>query len=288
MSSIPFKLFGNTGHNSRRTLFGAAALGGVTQAETDQTMELLIQHGINHIDTAASYGESETRLGPWMARMRGDFFLASKTGERSYAAARDQIRRSLERLQTDHLDLIQLHNLVDEAEWEQAFGEDGALRAAIEAREEGLVRFIGVTGHGLMAPVMHKRSLERFNFDSVLLPYNFPLYQNPTYAANFEALVTLCVERNVAVQTIKSLTRRPWAEEGHHFAATWYEPLTEQSDIDSAVAWVLGDPRVFLNTTGDIHVLPKVWIAAERFESRPCDETMRALVARQDMAPLFT
>lgn len=288
MSPIPTKLFGRTGHESRRTLFGAAALGRVTQAEADQTMELLLRHGINHIDTAASYGDSELRLGPWMARMRSHFFLATKTGERSYMAAHDQIRRSLERLQVDQVDLLQLHNLVDEAEWEQAFSEDGALKAAVQAREEGLVRFIGVTGHGVMAPVMHKRSLERFDFDSVLLPYNYPMMQNKEYAKNWEALAALCVEKNVALQTIKSLTRRPWQESAEHFAATWYEPFTEQADIDLAVNWVLGDPRVFLNTTGDIHVLPKLLMAAEHLSDRPDNAAMEALVARQSMEPLFT
>ncbi len=288
MSPIPTKLFGRTGHESRRTLFGAAALGRVTQAEADQTMELLLRHGINHIDTAASYGDSELRLGPWMARMRSHFFLATKTGERSYMAAHDQIRRSLERLQVDQVDLLQLHNLVDEAEWEQAFSDDGALKAAVQAREEGLVRFIGVTGHGVMAPVMHKRSLERFDFDSVLLPYNYPMMQNKEYARNWEALAALCVERNVAIQTIKSLSRRPWPESAVRFASTWYEPFTEQADIDLAVNWVLGDPRVFLNTTGDIHVLPKLLLAAEHLSGRPDDVAMDALVARQGMEPLFT
>jgi len=249
---------------------------------------LLLKHGVNHIDTAASYGESELRLGPWMARMRNRFFLATKTGERGYMAAHDQIRRSLERLRVDHVDLVQLHNLVDEGEWQEAMGEQGALKAAIEAREEGLVRYIGVTGHGLMAPVMHRRSLERFDFDSVLLPYNYLMMQNAEYARNFEALAALCVERNVAIQTIKSLTRRPWPEGAARFAATWYEPFTEQGDIDLAVNWVLGDPRVFLNTSGDIHVLPRVLDAAERLTGRPDDATMQALVARSSAEPLFT
>jgi aryl-alcohol dehydrogenase-like predicted oxidoreductase len=288
MSPIPTAPFGCTGHGSRRTLFGAAALGGVTQADADRTMELLLRHGINHIDTAASYGESELRLGPWMQRMRTHFFLATKTGERSYTAAHDQIRRSLERLRVDQVDLIQLHNLVDEAEWKQAMGDDGALQAAIQAREEGLVRFIGVTGHGVMAPVMHRRSLERFAFDSVLLPYNYVMMQNAEYAANWAALAVMCGERKVALQTIKSLTRRPWHEGTDHFSSTWYEPFTEPADIDLAVNWVLGDPRVFLNTTGDIHVLPRLLDAAERLTGRPDAATMDALVARQAAEPLFT
>ncbi len=288
MSPIPVAAFGRTGHMSKRTLFGAAAFSNVTQAEADRTMELVLRHGLNHIDTAASYGDAELRLGPWLARMRSRFFLATKTGERSYMGAHDQIRRSLDRMRVESVDLIQLHNLVDEAEWETALSDDGALKAAIEAREEGLVRYIGVTGHGLQAPVMHHRSLERYDFDTVLLPYNYVLMQNPHYARDFEALAALCTERNVAMQTIKSLTRRPWPEDAERFSATWYEPYSEQADIDLAVSWVLGDPRVFLNTSGDIHILPKLLEAAERFGARPDESTMVDLVARQGAKPLFT
>jgi len=278
--------FGNTGHESTRTLFGAAALANVSQADADRTLELVLSHGINHIDTAASYGESELRIGPWMARHRGDFFLATKTGERTYAGARDSIRRSLERLQVDQVDLIQLHNLTDEEGWQTAFAPGGALEAAVEAREQGLVRFIGVTGHGVQAPAMHRRSLERFEFDSVLLPYNFVMIQNPQYAADFEALVALCQSRGVAVQTIKGITLAPWGEKDHTYR-TWYEPLQEQADIDLAVHWVLGRPGVFLNTVGDTSLLPKALDAAERAGARPSDAEMAALVERRSMAPLF-
>ena len=283
---IPTYQFGRTGHASTRTLFGAAALGRVTQEEADRTMELIIGHGVNHIDTAASYGDSELRLGPWLERMRDRFFLATKTGERSYQGAHDQIRRSLERLRVDQVDLIQLHNLAQPEEWEIAMGPAGALKAAIEAREEGLVRFIGVTGHGLGIAKMHLRSLERFDFDSVLLPYNYVLIQNQQYAADFEALVTMCQQRNVAIQTIKSITRAPWGD-NPHTAATWYEPLRDKGDIDRAVHWVLGRPGIFLNTVGDIHVLPKVLDAASRFQTRPSDADMADTVKERSMEPLF-
>jgi aryl-alcohol dehydrogenase-like predicted oxidoreductase len=283
---IPTQPFGRTGHQSTRTLFGAAAFSRVTQEEADQTMETLLRYGVNHIDTAASYGESEVRLGPWMERHRDRFFLATKTGERTYGAARDQIRRSLERLRVPQVDLIQLHNLAQPEEWDVAMGPDGALRACLEAREAGLVRFIGVTGHGTGIARMHRRSLERFDFDSVLLPFNYPMMQNREYAADFEALVALCRERNVAVQTIKAITRSPW-DDRPHSAATWYEPLTEQADIDLAVHWVFGRPGVFLNTAGDIHVLPKVLDAASRYREAPSDEAMARLAAEREMAPLF-
>ncbi len=284
---IPTHIFGRTGHMSTRAIFGAAALSQVTQAEADQTMELVIQHGINHIDVAASYGEAEVRLAPWLEQHRQDFFLATKTGERSYAAARDEIRRSLERLQVDQIDLIQLHNLVDLGEWATALGTDGALRACVEARDEGLVRFIGVTGHGVEVAARHKASLERFDFDSVLLPYSYVMMQNPQYAADFEDLIALCQERNVAVQTIKAVTRAPWGESAQT-RATWYEPLEEQADIDTTVHWVLGRDGFFLNTVGDIHLLPKVLDAADRFTAQPSDDLMRAVVEKRNMEPLFT
>jgi len=278
--------FGRMGHVSTRTLFGAAALGRVTQAEADQTLEVLLQYGINHIDTAASYGDSELRIGPWMKQHRNDFFLATKTGERTYQKARDEIRLSLERLQVDQVDLIQLHNLVDPEEWEVAMSEDGALRAAVEARDEGLVRFIGVTGHGTTIPKMHLRSLEKFDFDSVLLPYNYPMMQNPDYATNFEKLYNVCQERNVPVQTIKSIARGPWGEKDRD-RNTWYEPLEDQADIDQAVHWVLSRPGVFLNTAGDIHLLPRVLDAASRFEQALADELMASVVSEKEMTPLF-
>jgi predicted aldo/keto reductase-like oxidoreductase len=221
-----------------------------------------------------------------MERQRRQLFLATKTGERTYAAARDQIRRSLERLRVDQIDLIQLHNLAQEEEWQVALGPGGALEAAVEAREQGLVRYIGVTGHGLGIAAMHRRSLERFDFDSVLLPYSYVLVQNAAYAADVEALLALCGERQVAVQTIKAITRAPWVERPAD-AATWYDPLREQPDIDAAVHWVLGKPGVFLNTASDVNLLPTILDAASRFQARPSEAAMAELVAQREMAPLF-
>jgi aryl-alcohol dehydrogenase-like predicted oxidoreductase len=279
--------FGSTGHESTRTIFGAAALGSVSQAEADATLELLLEHGVNHIDTAASYGDSELRVAPWLVRHPDRFFLATKTGEREYKGAREEIRRSLDRLGVDRIDLLQLHNLVDVIEWEFALREGGALDAAVEARDEGIVRFIGVTGHGLTVARMHLRSLERFPFDSVLLPYSYIQIGNDDYADDFEALATVCGERGVAVQTIKSISLAPW-DGRTQTAATWYEPLREQADIDLAVHWVLSRPAVFLNTAGDIALLPKVLDAARRFESRPSDEALEELTARRKLVPLFS
>ena len=278
--------FGRTGHMSTRTLFGAAALGAVTQDEADRVLEQLLAHGVNHIDVAASYGDAELRIGPWMGRYRNQFFLATKTGQRGYQEAKDEIHRSLERLRVDHVDLIQLHNLVDPIEWDQALSPGGALDAAVEAREQGLVRFIGVTGHGGSIAAMHRRSLERFDFDSVLLPFSYIMMQDPHYAADFEALYQLCQSRNVAVQTIKSIARQPWLGQ-QHTHNTWYQPLEDQAEIDRAVHWVLGRPGVFLNTAGDIHLLPRVLDAAERFQSAPSDAAMREDLSRLEMMPLF-
>lgn len=279
--------FGHTGHQSTRTIFGAAALSRATQEEAERTLAVLLQYGVNHIDTAARYGDSEVRIGAWMPRYRQQFFLATKTRERTYQGAWDSLRRSLERLQVEQVDLLQLHHLVDAQEWEVAMGPDGALAAALEAKEQGLVRFIGVTGHGLAAPSMHRRSLERFAFDSVLLPYNYMMMQNPQYVADFEALLVVCHERQVAVQTIKALARGPW-ENAPRTRNTWYEPLEDQADIDRAVHWVLARPGVFLNTAGDMHLLPRVLDAASRFQAAPSEAEMRATADRLRLEPLFT
>ena len=278
--------FGRTGHRSTRALFGAAALSSVTQAEADRTLDLLLEHGINHIDTANSYGDSEKRIGPWLERRRKDFFLATKTGERTYQGAKAHLRRSLDLLRTDHIDLWQMHILVDPQEWEVAMGEGGALEAFVEAKAQGLVRFLGVTGHGTITPSIHKRSLERYDFDSVLLPYSFVMMQNPQYAADFEALMALCRERNVAVQTIKSIARGERGDKPKTHG-TWYEPLDDQAGIDKAVHWVLSRPGIFLNTAGDIHLLPKVLDAASRFQAAPSEVEMEEQTAELEMTPLF-
>ena len=279
--------FGRSGHASTRLIFGAAALWRAPQQEADGALEALLAAGVNHIDTAASYGDAELRIGPWMERHRERFFLATKTGERSYAAAREQIRRSLERLRVDHVDLLQLHNLVDEDAWEIAMGRDGALRAAIEAREAGLVRFVGVTGHGTRVAAMHLRSLERFDFDSVLLPMNPAMLRDAHYAAEFEQLLAVCRERNVAVQTIKSIARRRWQDGTAPTHDTWYEPLTDAADIERAVHWALARPGVFVNSAGDLRLLGPTIRAAESFAKAPRDAEIAAIEAHAPLEPLF-
>lgn len=284
--------FGNTGHQSSRTLLGAAAFGEVTQDQADATIDLAIENGVNHVDTAASYGESEQRVGSWIRRHGKSFFLATKTGERSAEKSREGIHRSLENLGVDHVDLLQLHNLVEPEAWQQAFGPGGALEAAVAARDEGLIKYIGVTGHGLAAPSSHLKALERFAFDSVLFPFSYILSQNSEYWADVQKLLAVCAERKVAVQTIKAIVRAPWGENPQK-RATWYEPLEEQREIDLAVHWVLGNNQVFLNTVGDIHVVPKVFDSAQRFSNPDFNEipdaaTMDSQLSRMRMSHLFT
>ncbi len=281
--------FGRSSHMSTRTIFGAASLSHVTQEEADRTLEVLLQFGVNHIDVAASYGDAELRIAPWLAQYRSQFFVATKTGARTAQEAREELHRSLERMDIDYVDLWQLHNLVDPIEWDVALSPGGAIEAAVEARKQGLVRAIGVTGHGLQIAATHRRSLERFDFDSVLLPYNYLTMQNPYYAENFNALLAICQQRNVAVQTIKSIAYRPWLGRPHTHSV-WYEPLENQQDIDMAVHWVLKRSGIFLNTVGDIHLLPRVLEAASRFQAGspgPTDEEMQVLAERVGMIPLF-
>ncbi len=283
---IPTQPFGQTGHDSTRIIFGAAALGGMRQEKADQVLEVLLEYGINHIDTAAAYGESELRIAPWMPEQRDKFFLATKTRERTAEGAREGLHRSLERLGVDHVDLIQMHNLVDEEGWTTAFGAGGALEALVQAREEGLTRFIGVTGHGTHVADMHLRSLDRFPFDSVLLPYNFPMLRQPEYAVDIEMLLGLCAQRGVAVQTIKSVARRRWSEETQR-RFSWYEPLKEPGAIRRAVHYVLGRPGVFLNTSSDATILRLILDAATEVPATPADDEMEADIAAFAMEPLF-
>ena len=278
--------FGKTGHQSTRVIFGAAALGGMKQEKADQLLEVLLEYNINHIDTAASYGESELRIGPWMREHRSRFFLATKTGDRSYEGARASLHRSLERLRVDQVDLIQLHNLVDEKEWETALGVHGALEALTDARAEGLVRFIGVTGHGSQVAAMHIRSLERFAFDSVLFPYNFTMLGIAQYANDAEALLKVCNQRNVATQTIKSVARRRW-QNGADRKFSWYEPLRDRDAIRRAVHFVLSRPGLFLNTSSDASILRDILDAAGETAQAPARSELEADVARYEMAPLF-
>jgi aryl-alcohol dehydrogenase-like predicted oxidoreductase len=278
--------FGRTGHQSSRVIFGAAALGRMQQERADQVLATLLEFGVNHIDTAASYGDSELRIAPWMEAHRERFFLATKTGERTGDGARASLERSLTRLGVDSVDLIQLHNLVEPDEWEVAHGPGGAVEALSRARDEGLTRFIGVTGHGLRIASMHLRSLERFDFSSVLLPYNYAMMSIDRYRADAEALLGVCEQRGVAVQTIKSVARRRWPE-GAAPRFSWYEPLADGSALTRAVRYVLGRPGLFLNSSSDARLLRPTLEAAAVTSRPPADEEMAADLDRHDIEPLF-
>lgn len=284
---IPKRPFGRTGHMSSEVIFGGAALWTADQATADRALDLLLEAGVNHIDTAPRYGDAELRIGPWMDRHRDAFFLATKVAERDAQGARDSLHRSLDRLRTDHVDLLQMHALTHPDEWDRAFAPGGALEALVEAREQGLVRFLGVTGHGWTAAAIHRRSLERFDFDSVLMPWNWVAANHPTYPADFERTVALCAERKVAVQTIKSLARGPWAAGMTRNRTPWYQPLENAEDIRVAVAFVLGRPDIFLVSTGDTEILPMLLAAAETRSEVPDTAAMTAMAERAGLATIF-
>jgi aryl-alcohol dehydrogenase-like predicted oxidoreductase len=281
--------FGRTGHESTRTIFGAAALGAMPQARADRVLDVLLEYGVNHIDVAASYGDAELRLAPWLASHPDTFFVASKTGERTRAGARDSIHRSLERLGVDRFDLIQFHNLADDAGWDTLFGPGGALEAAVEAREQGLVRFIGVTGHGTRIAEMHMRSLREFAFDSVLLPYNPAMMAESRYAEEFEALYAHCEQDQVAMQTIKSVARRRWRDDDTAPRYSWYEPIRDMDALRRAVSWVLRRKGLFVNTTSDATLLPEILKAASEMDGQVENlaDQVEADVQNHGIEPLF-
>lgn len=282
--------FGSTGHLSTRILFGAAALGAMRQEKADSVLQMVMDAGINHIDVAASYGEAELRLAPFLQDHRQDFFLATKTGDRTYDGAKASIEQSLQRMQVEQLDLIQFHNLSKDQEWDIAMGPGGALEAAVAAKEQGLVRFIGVTGHGTRIAEMHLKSLRAFDFASVLLPYNVMDMRDEQYAREFEALYTLCMDKGVAMQTIKSIAKRRWQEGNESPKFSWYEPIREDDALRRAVHWVLRRPGLFLNTSSDANLLPKIIQAAEEFDPDKVgdlEDQVAADVAAQELEPLF-
>ena len=284
---IPLKQFGATGHNSSRTIFGGAAFGSVTQVEADKTLDLLLEYGVNHIDTAASYGDSEIRIGFRMGEYRKKFFLATKTEKRTYQEAKEELYKSLDRLKVDYIDLWQMHNLVNPEQWEIAQNEGGTIDAFIEAKESGLVKFIGVTGHGLAAPARHLQSLNKYRFDSVLLPYNFILMKNERYAEDFNKLEKYCIKNNVAIQTIKSLSKGALENKKSKYAV-WYDPLSDPQSISNAIHWSMGNQNIFINTVGDIGLLPYVLKSAENFKSRPSDSIMIEDINKYEISPLFS
>ena len=286
---IPTQPFGGTCHDSTRIIFGAAALGGMRQEKADSTLDLVRSAGVNHIDTAATYGDSELRLADFMQSHRDEVFLATKTGDRDGDGARASIERSLERMRVDAVDLIQFHNLVQDDQWDTAMGTGGCLEAAIKAREEGLVRHIGVTGHGTRIAEMHLKSLDRFDFASVLLPYNYTMMQEARYQEEFNSLYDLCQEKGVAMQTIKAIAKRRWREDDPSPRFSWYEPYRDDEVIERAVHFVLVRDGLFLNSTSDATLLPKIFAAVESFNAGVADDLVDQIVSDNagEGEPLF-
>jgi len=285
--SLATHQFGSTGHASSRIIFGAAALGAMSQDRADQTIEAVRAAGVNHFDTAASYGDSELRLAPWLVDHRDEVFLATKTGARDGAGARAELELSLERLGVDHVDLIQLHNLVEPEEWETAHRPGGAVAALAQARDEGLVSHIGVTGHGTRICRMHLRSLAEFDYASVLFPYNTTMVGNNDYRADAEALIETCTANGVAMQTIKSIACGRWPADYEGKKFSWYEPLEDAGAIGRAVRWVLAQPDLFLNTTSDARKLATIFEAASSDLGAPTPEQIAADIESFSMTPLF-
>jgi aryl-alcohol dehydrogenase-like predicted oxidoreductase len=278
--------FGRTGHMSTVAIFGAAAFYEVTQAEADVAMQRVIAAGVNHIDVAPSYGMAEERLGPWLERERDRFFLGCKTQERTRQAAAAELRRSLERLRVDDLDLYQLHVITNMEELDQVTGPGGALEALVEAREEGLTRFIGITGHGVESPAVFIEALRRFDFDSVLFPINFVQFANPVYRQTTQELLSLCRARDVGVMVIKAVSKGPWGDQPKTYS-TWYEPFDDAERIQSCVNFALSQDVTGLCTVGDINILPLFLEACGHFV--PLDAaSQEALIATAgEYEPLF-
>ncbi len=284
---IPTRQFGNTGHESSSVIFGAAALWNETQYDSDKLLEILINYGVNHIDVAPRYGEAEVRVGVWMKEHRKRFFLATKTDNRTYQGAKEDFFRSLDRLQTDYVDLIQLHSLTNPDDWQTCFGPKGALEALIEFKNQGLAKFIGVTGHGWIAPAMHRWSLEKFNFDSILMPWSWHASNFRNYKEEFNKTAKICEKRKIAIQTIKGIARGPWAAGVKPNRSTWYQPFEDENVIKNCIHWILNRKNIFLNSVGDINLVPLVLKAAQNFETCPSEATMQNIDQSIGTASIF-
>ncbi|NWG07917.1 MAG: aldo/keto reductase [Chloroflexi bacterium] len=278
--------FGRTGHRSTIAIFGAAAFWEISQADADKVMEQIIEAGVNHIDIAPSYGQAERRVGPWMPRERSRFFLGCKTMERTRQGAWAEMQRSLKLLQTESFDLYQAHAITTMEELDAITRKGGALEAFIEARQRGLIRFIGITGHGAEAPKIYLEALRRFDFDSVLFPLNFIQMANPEYRRYTEELIAVCKAKDVGTMVIKTITKAPWGKRGHT-AATWYEPFDQQDEIQRAVNFALSYDVTGLCTAGDTRILPLVLNACRNFRRLGGPEMEEMIQSAHLFEPLF-
>lgn len=279
--------FGRTGHMSTVAIFGAAAFWEIEQKDADKVMEMVIEAGVNHIDVAPSYGQAELRVGPWMPRERERFFLGCKTMERTRAGAMSELQQSLKHLQTDHFDLYQLHAITNMEELDSCTMNGGALEALVEARQRGLIRHIGITGHGVDSPRIFIEALNRFEFDSILFPLNFVQMSNPDFHKDAEALIALCKDKDVGTMVIKTITKGPWGDK-EKTATTWYEPFDQMEEIQPAVNFALSYEVTGLCTAGDVNVLPMVLKACQNFSPLSQSEREAMIQSGREFEPLFT
>jgi predicted aldo/keto reductase-like oxidoreductase len=286
-TNMKTRRFGRTNHESTLAIFGAAAFYEISQELADRTMELVITSGINHIDVAPSYGQAEQRLGPWLATERQRFFLGCKTTERTHKGAYEEMKRSLDRLRVSNFDLYQFHAVGSMDELDQITRPGGALEAVVKARDEGLVKFIGITGHGLKVPTVFLEALYRFDFDSVLFPLNFVLYADPNYRSQAQELLALCEQRDVGVMIIKSIARGPWGKKPKR-NTTWYEPFVDQEWIQKSITFALSQPVTGICTAGDVTLLPHVLEACENFSASSKSEQEELIARAVEFEPLFT
>ena len=279
--------FGRTGNMSTVAIFGAAAFSKISQEDADKVIEQIIEAGVNHIDVAPSYGQAEERIGPWMPRERDRFFLGCKTMERTKEGAWNEMQRSLKRLQTETFDLYQCHAITTMEELDSVTMKGGALEAFVEARQEGLTKFIGITGHGADSPQIYLEALRRFDFDSVLFPINFVQMANPEYAKYAEELIAVCKTKDVGTMIIKAITKGPWGEK-QHTATTWYEPFDQMDEIQRAVNFALSYDVTGICTAGDTRVLPMVLKACENFTRLSNSEMEEMIKSGKQYEPLFS
>jgi len=284
---MEIRRFGRTGHMSTVAIFGAAAFWEISQEDADKVMEQVIEAGINHIDIAPSYGQAEERVGPWMPRERDRFFLGCKTTERTKQGAWDEMQRSLQRLQTESFDLYQCHAVTTMEELDAVTMKGGALEAFVEARERGLTKHIGITGHGVDAPKIYLEALRRFDFDSILFPLNFVQMANPEFRKHAEELIAICKTKDVGTMIIKTITKGPWGEK-EKTATTWYEPFDQMDEIQKAVNFALSYEVTGLCTAGDTRILPLVLKACENFKPMSLDEREKIMETGRQFEPLFS